>query len=147
MALTGVLKAAGDDRLAGHATTGFNVWPRSQQFAELRGSSLKTARAWELKASMMAFLLCVRTAGAEALPVVARQDGTQPAEVHDRQGAPCSRGTLKTSSRISASRHECGERSINSKIQWVRQTARGFRNQQIFVTAIYCHCIYASISA
>jgi transposase len=30
--------------------------------------------------------------------------------------------------------------SLNSKIQWVRYTARGFRNFENFATAIYFHC-------
>src|SRR5712691_8781538 len=30
--------------------------------------------------------------------------------------------------------------SINAKIQWVKYTARGFRNQKNFVHAIYFHC-------
>jgi transposase len=30
--------------------------------------------------------------------------------------------------------------SINSKIQWVKYTARGFRSTRNFVTAIYSHC-------
>ena len=30
--------------------------------------------------------------------------------------------------------------SLNSKIQWVKYTARGFRNQKNFITAIYFHC-------
>lgn len=30
--------------------------------------------------------------------------------------------------------------SINSKIQWVKYTARGFRNTRNFLTAIYFHC-------
>jgi transposase len=29
---------------------------------------------------------------------------------------------------------------INSKIQWVKYTARGFRSKKNFVTAIYFHC-------
>ena len=29
--------------------------------------------------------------------------------------------------------------SLNAKIQWVKYTARGFRNQQNFITAIYFH--------
>ena len=29
---------------------------------------------------------------------------------------------------------------INSKIQWVKYTARGFRNKANLVTAIYFHC-------
>jgi transposase len=30
--------------------------------------------------------------------------------------------------------------ALNSKIQWIRHTARGFRNRQNFKTAIYFHC-------
>jgi transposase len=30
--------------------------------------------------------------------------------------------------------------SINSKIQWVKYTARGFRNFEDFKNAIYLHC-------
>ena len=30
--------------------------------------------------------------------------------------------------------------SINAKIQWVKYTARGFRNKQNFINAIYFHC-------
>ncbi len=29
---------------------------------------------------------------------------------------------------------------LNSRIQWVKTTARGFRNQQNFIHAIYFHC-------
>ena len=29
---------------------------------------------------------------------------------------------------------------LNSRIQWVKTTARGFRNQQNFINAIYFHC-------
>ena len=30
--------------------------------------------------------------------------------------------------------------SLNSKIEWVKYTARGFRNRDNFKTAIYFHC-------
>ncbi len=30
--------------------------------------------------------------------------------------------------------------ALNAKIQGVQYTARGFRNQQNFITAIYFHC-------
>jgi transposase len=30
--------------------------------------------------------------------------------------------------------------SLNAKIQWVNYTARGFRNKQNFINAIYFHC-------
>ena len=31
-------------------------------------------------------------------------------------------------------------KSMNAKIQWVKYTARGFRNPKNFKTAIYFHC-------
>jgi transposase len=30
--------------------------------------------------------------------------------------------------------------AINSKIQWIKYTARGYRNVGNFITAIYFHC-------
>ncbi|NGZ09150.1 MAG: hypothetical protein CV088_07140, partial [Nitrospira sp. LK70] len=33
-----------------------------------------------------------------------------------------------------------GVEAINSTIQWVKKTARGFRNVEHFKTAIYFHC-------
>jgi transposase len=33
-----------------------------------------------------------------------------------------------------------GSESLNAKIQWVKYTARGFRNKQNFINAIYFHC-------
>ena len=33
-----------------------------------------------------------------------------------------------------------GSESINAKIQWVKYTARGYRNKQNFINAIYFHC-------
>jgi transposase len=30
--------------------------------------------------------------------------------------------------------------SLNAKIQWVKYTARGFRNKQNFINAIYFNC-------
>ena len=33
-----------------------------------------------------------------------------------------------------------GSESLNSIIQWVKYTARGFRNRQNFINAIYFHC-------
>ncbi|MGD0265490.1 MAG: transposase [Candidatus Methylomirabilota bacterium] len=33
-----------------------------------------------------------------------------------------------------------GLEAINATIQWVKKTARGFRNSENFKTAIYFHC-------
>ncbi len=34
----------------------------------------------------------------------------------------------------------CGPRGLNAVIQWVKKTARGFRNAEHFKAAIYFHC-------
>lgn len=140
------LKATGDDRLAG---TRYD-WLRHpakmepedrRQFAELRDSSLKTARAWALKESLMAFFYYIYE---------------RPARKHFRWWHGWAvRSRLKPmidKARMLKRRFEnivtylkhritnAASESINSKIQWVKYTARGFRNQDNFVTAIYFHC-------
>ena len=53
----------------------------------------------------------------------------------------CSSGGLQTS--LTYLRHRvtnATSESLNAKIQWVKYTARGFRNKQNFVNAIYFHC-------
>lgn len=140
------LRAAGDDRLAG---TRYD-WLRNpaqmapddrREFAALRNSSLKTARAWALKESMMAFF---------------GYTYERPARKHFRwwhNGAVRSRLTpIADKARMLKRRFEnivtylkhhvtnAASESLNSKIQWVKYTARGFRNKTNFKTAIYFHC-------
>jgi transposase len=140
------LKAAGDDRLTG---TRYD-WLRNpaamepkdrQEFAELRTSELKTARAWALKETAMALYSYVYE---------------RPARKHFRwwhNWAVRSRlqpmievaRMLKRrfENIITYLRHRitnATSESINAKIQWVKYTARGFRNKQNFVHAIYFHC-------
>jgi hypothetical protein len=86
------LKAAGDDRLTGTRYDWLRhparMEPKDrQEFAQLRNSGLKTARAWALKETGMgAVLLHLRAAGTQALSLVAQWGGAQPAETHDRGG-------------------------------------------------------------
>lgn len=140
------LKAAGDDRLAG---TRYD-WLRHpaamepedrKEFAELRNSGLKTARAWALKETAMALYGYVYE---------------RPARKHFRwwhNWAVRSRlepmievaRMLKRrfENVITYLRHRitnAGSESINAKIQWVKYTARGFRNKTNFINAIYFHC-------
>ena len=54
-------------------------------------------------------------------------------------------GTLKRrfENIITYLRHQdtnAASESINAKIQWVKHTARGFRNKENFKTAILFHC-------
>jgi transposase len=140
------LKAAGDDRLAG---TRYD-WLRNpaamepkdrKEFAELRTSELKTARAWALKETAMALYSYVYE---------------RPARKHFRwwhNWAVRSRlQPMSEMARMLKRRFEniitylrqritnATSESINAKIQWVKYTARGFRNKQNFVNAIYFHC-------
>jgi transposase len=140
------LRAAGDDRLVGSKYQ----WLRNpenftsaqwRRFRELRTSHLKTARAWALKEQAMAlwdycyegsarkhFAWWYRWATHSRLkPMVqkARMLKTRLANV-----------LTYLKHRITNATSE----SLNAKIQWVKYTARGFRNFQNFVTAIYFHC-------
>jgi transposase len=140
------LKAAGDDRLTG---TRYD-WLRNpaamepkdrKEFAALRKSGLKTARAWALKETAMALYSYIYE---------------RPARKHFRwwhNWAVRSRlrpmievaRMLKRRFKniITYLRHRitnATSESINAKIQWVKYTARGFRNKQNFVHAIYFHC-------
>lgn len=140
------LKAAGDDRLKGTRYDWLRHPARMEpedrkQFRALRDSNLKTARAWALKEAMMAFF---------------GYHYERPARKHFRwwcNWAVRSRlkpmiekaGMLKRrfENIVTYLRHRitnAASESINSKIQWVKYTARGFRSKKNFVTAIYFHC-------
>ena len=140
------LKAAGDDRLAGTRYDWLRHPARMEpedrkQFAALRNSNLKTARAWALKEAMMAFFEYVYE---------------RPARKHFRWWHGWAvRSRLQPmieKARMLARRFDnvvtylkhritnAASESINSKIQWVKYTARGFRSKSNFITAIYFHC-------
>jgi transposase len=141
-----VLKAEGDERLVG---TKYD-WLRNpknfaadqwREFAELRKSKLKTARAWVLREQAMVlwdykyegaarnhFLWWYRWATHSRLkPMIekAKMLGNRLANILTYLKHPITNATSE---------------SINSKIQWVKYTARGFRNFDNFATAIYFHC-------
>jgi transposase len=140
------LRAAGDDRLT---STRYD-WLRHpaamepkdrQEFATLRHSNLKTARAWALKEAAMALYGHVYEQPARkhfrwwhGWAVRSRlQPMIEAARMLKRRLENiltylCHRVTNATSE------------SINSKIQWVKYTARGFRNKRNFQMAIYFHC-------
>lgn len=140
------LKAAGDDRLAGTRYDWLRHPARMEpedrkQFAALRDSNLKTAPAWALKEARMGFFIYVYE---------------RPARKHFRWWHDWAvRSRLKPmiekarmlqrrfKNVITYVKHRitnAASESINSKVQWVKYTARGFRNKSNFVTAIYFHC-------
>jgi transposase len=112
-----------------------------RSFSELRTSSLKTARAWALKETAMG-LFDYHYQGA------ARSDfskwyswATRSRLEPMKRVARMLKSRLENiltylKHRITNARSE----SLNSKIQWVKYTARGFRNKNNFVNAIYFHC-------
>jgi transposase len=140
------LRAAGDDRLVGTRYDWLRHPARMspedrKEFASLRDSNLKTARAWALKEAMMAFFGYFYE---------------RPARKHFRwwhNWAIRSRlDPVIAKARMIKRRFDdivtylkhritnAASESINSKVQWVKYTARGFRNKANFITAIYFHC-------
>jgi transposase len=140
------LKAEGDERLTG---TKYD-WLRNpaamdreqkQEFAKLRDSQLKTARAWALKETAMALYNYVYE---------------KPARKHFQWWYSWAvRSRLEPMKKVAGMlrrrfeniitylRHQitnATSESLNAKIQWVKYTARGFRNKQNFINAIYFHC-------
>ena len=141
-----VLRRAGDERLVGSKYR----WLRNpdhfsddqwREFRELRQSKLKTARAWALKEQAMLlwdytyqgparkhFAWWYRWATRSRLkPMIAKARMLK---------ARLSNILTYLKQGITNATSE----SLNSKIQWVKYTARGFRNFQNFMTAIYFHC-------
>lgn len=111
------------------------------KFKPLRESKLKTARAWALKeAGMALFSYSYRKAArryfkwwyywashSRLAPMVA---------VAKMLKSRITNVLTYFSHRITNAMSE----SLNAKIQWVKYTARGFRNMDNFKTAIYFHC-------
>ena len=141
-----VLRASGDDRLVGSKYDwlrnpgNFNAedW---REFRALRESSLKTARAWALKEMVMRlFDYCYEG--------VARKYFRRWYywATHSRlrpmiEVARMLKGRLENI--LTYLKHgitNATSESLNAKIQWVKYTARGFRNLENFKTAIYFHC-------
>jgi transposase len=140
------LRAAGDDRLAGTRYDWLRhpaaMEPKDRpEFAVLRNSNLKTARAWALKETGMALFDYHYERPARkhfrwwhGWAVRSRlQPMIEVARMLKRRF-----GNIITYLRQRIT--NAASESINSKIQWVKYTARGFRNKKNFQTAIYFHC-------
>lgn len=140
------LRAAGDDRLAGTRYDWLRHPARMEpgdreRFDALRKSGLKTARAWALREAMMSLFEYIYE---------------RPAREHHRWWHGWAmRSRLEPMKKVAKMierrfenivtylRHRitnAASESINAKVQWANYTARGFRNKQNFVTAIYFHC-------
>lgn len=140
------LRAGGDTRLTGtkyawlrhpdHFTR--NAW---RAFTALRTSTLKVARAWALKEAAANLWEYTYVGAARTFfrrwYFWATHSRLQPMIEKARMlqtHLPNILTYLKH--RITNATAE----GLNSKIQWIRYTARGFRNRENFKTAIYFHC-------
>jgi transposase len=140
------LRAEGDDRLVGTKY----VWLRHpasfvekawREFKSLRESTLKTARAWALKETAMNLFTYSYTAAARSF--FNRWYGWASRSRLDpilEAGRTLKRHIDNILTFIKHRITNAASESLNSKIQWVKYTARGFRNQKNFINAIYFHC-------
>jgi transposase len=140
------LRAAGDERLKG---TKYD-WLKGRDkfdlaewrtFCQLRRSDLKTARAWALKEQAMRlwdftypkaaknhFAWWYRWATRSRLEPIIEKARMLKTHLHNIL-TYLAHGITNAMSE-----------SMNAKIQWVKYTARGFRNVDNFKNAIYFHC-------
>jgi len=140
------LREAGDERLVG---TRYD-WLRHpdsfedsqwREFGYLRRSKLKTARAWALKEQAMV-LWDYHYEG----PARKHFDWWYRWATHSRLKPMIEKAKMlkaRLPNILTYLRHRitnAASESLNAKIQWVKYTARGFRNFANFVTAIYFHC-------
>jgi transposase len=140
------LQAKGDKQLVG---TRYD-WLRNpatmdpkdrRAFATLRDSHLKTARAWALKETAMSLYDYIYEG-----PARKHFQWWHRWAVRSRLAPMIAvAGMLKRrfENIITYLKHRitnATSESINAKIQWMKYTARGFRNKQNFINAIYFHC-------
>jgi transposase len=140
------LAEEGDDRLKGTRYS----WLRNplgedaeqrKRFEPLRNSNLKTARAWAIKETLMDFFRYSRESSARTF----FQDWFSWASRSRLKPITRLAHTLK--SRLGTLLNYCrwpitnaASEALNSKIQWIKYTARGFRSREGYRRAIYFHC-------
>lgn len=140
------LNRLGDKRLAGSKY----LWLYSQEnlpdrhqdrFALLRGSDLKTGRAWAIKESLRHFWSYRRRGWAlrhwKRWYFWATHSRLEPVIKAARTLKRHQAGLL---SYFAHPITNAGAEGLNSRIQAIRVAARGYRNREHFKTAIYFHC-------
>lgn len=141
-----VLAADGDDRLQGTRYT----WLRNpltetgrqrREASALRASHLKTARAWALKEELMDLFRYAQPARAR------RCFQRWYAWAARSRLRPLVRLAKTLRARLDLLLNYCRwpitnavSEALNSTIQWIKYTARGFRSRNGFRRAIYFHC-------
>lgn len=140
------LKADGDQRLKGTRFKWLRnpdnmKWKERLQFAALKNAHLKSSRAWALKQSAMELFDYVSQ-------VWARKHFRwwYNWASHSRLAPMIKVASMlkrRLENILTYLRHRitnAASESINAKIQWVKYTARGFRNKENFKNAVYFHC-------
>ena len=84
--------------------------------------------------------LQVRSLGPKAIRLVVSLGDAQPAETDDRKSEDAQVSVAEHPHLPQARRHERCQREPERQDPMVKYTARGFRNFQNFVNAIYFHC-------
>lgn len=139
------LRAEGDDRL----NKSRYLWLRNPdhmtveqeaRFEDLRSSSLKTARAWAIKELAMTLWETTSHHDAEEVwaswyswAIRSRLKPIKKAARTIRYYLWGIANAMRTG--VTNARSE----GINAKIQWIKRTAKGFRNRERFRNAIYFH--------
>lgn len=140
------LRTSGDKRLVGTkyawlrhpANFAEDAW---REFQALRESDLKTARAWALKETAMHLFDYRRESAARTFFELWR--GWASRSRLTPMVAVARMLTARLDNILTYLKHRVTNavsEGLNSRIQWVKTTARGFRNQQNFINAIYFHC-------
>jgi len=140
------LRKQGDDRLVGTKYDWLTNPERmknqqKREFRALRDSSLKTARAWAIKETLGD--LWTYSYGAAARSFFsrwygwARRSRLEPV----KKAAKTVKNHLNNIlTYLKFPITNAMSEGINSKVQWIKYTARGFRNPENFKTAILFHC-------
>lgn len=140
------LRERGDDRLTGTKYAWLQHPDKMSEqrwadFAEVRDSALKTARAWSIKEAAMLLWGYVSRAWAEKAWKQwlgwASRSKLKPVIYAARMIRKHLRGILNA---IVHGVTNASSESVNSKIQRIKRQACGFRNRERFRHAIYFHC-------
>jgi transposase len=141
-----VLAEHDDDRLKGTRYSWLRN-PRDESlqqrraFEPLRASNLKTARAWAIKETLMDFFRYARRSVAQRF--FSKWFGWAARS----KLRPIVKLARSLRSRMQTLLNYCdwpitnaATEALNSKIQWIKYTARGFRSREGYRRAIYFHC-------
>lgn len=141
-----VLKSVGDERLKGTKydwLRNANRFDRESwlEFQELKSTNLKTSRAWAIKEQALSLWDYVSETWARK-----QFRRWYNWATHSRLAPIIAKAKMlkrRLPNVLTYIKHHITNavsEGLNSKIQWMQSTARGWRNFRNFATAIYFHC-------